>query len=304
MVPFLKQVVDHYYNGGNIDRRCFVFPNRRSMVFFNKYLSEAVRDSCVLSRPILAPEMLTINDLFHKVGGVRPVDRVRLMIELYESYRKCNPKAEPLDEFIFWGDVILADFNDIDKYLVDPGQLFANISDLKQIQDTYSYLTETQRKAIEAFVRHFSDLSGRLTVNLDAEHPDVKGRFLMIWNILYDLYRTFNETLAEKGYSYEGMVYRKLAERLKTESIEDVSGNLWSNDTVFVFVGLNALNECEKTLLRKLRDAGRAEFCWDYSGELISDKKNRSSVFMSENVVEFPQVARWDTACRFLKSIL
>lgn len=294
MIPFLKQVADHYYNIGEADKCCFIFPNRRSLVFFTRHLCQAVKDSDVLSRPIVAPEMLTINDFFHKVGGMHSVDRVRLLIELYDCYRECNPKAESLDEFIFWGDVILSDFNDVDKYLVDPKQLFANISDLKKIQDTYTYLTDTQRKAIEAFVSHFSDLSGRLTVDLDSEDPDVKGKFLMIWNILYDLYELFNTRLREKGMAYEGMVYRQLAQRLKTESVEDVFNDVWQSDVKFVFVGLNALNECEKMLLRKLRDAGRAEFCWDYSGKIISDPKNRSSFFMAENVVEFPQAAVWD----------
>ena len=293
MIPFLKQVADHYYHAGEIEKRCFIFPNRRSMVFFRKHLSGAVRED-VMARPIMAPEMLTINDFFHRVGRVRSIDRVRLLIELHECYKECNPKAETLDEFIFWGDVILADFNDVDKYLVDPKQLFANVSDLKKIQDTYTYLTETQRKAIEAFVSHFSDLTGRLTVNLDSDDPDVKERFLMIWNILYDLYELFNKRLDEKGIAYEGMVYRRLAERLRAEAVDNVFEGIWSKDVKFVFVGLNALNECEKTLLRKLRDAGMAEFCWDYSGELISDPKNRSSFFMSENVVEFPQAAVWD----------
>ena len=294
MIPFLKQVADHYYNIGEADKCCFIFPNRRSLVFFTRHLCQAVKDSDVLSRPIVAPEMLTINDFFHKVGGMHSVERVRLLIELYDCYRECNPKAESLDEFIFWGDVILSDFNDVDKYLVDPKQLFANISDLKKIQDTYTYLTDTQRKAIEAFVSHFSDLSGRLTVDLDSEDPDVKGKFLMIWNILYDLYELFNTRLREKGMAYEGMVYRQLAQRLKTESVEDVFNDVWQGDVKFVFVGLNALNECEKMLLRKLRDAGRTEFCWDYSGKIISDPKNRSSFFMAENVVEFPQAAVWD----------
>ena len=294
MIPFLKQVADHYYNIGEADKCCFIFPNRRSLVFFTRHLCQAVKDSDVLSRPIVAPEMLTINDFFHKVGGMHSVERVRLLIELYDCYRECNPKAESLDEFIFWGDVILSDFNDVDKYLVDPKQLFANISDLKKIQDTYTYLTDTQRKAIEAFVSHFSDLSGRLTVNLDSDEPDVKGKFLMIWNILHDLYELFNKRLMDGGMAYEGMVYRQLAQRLKNESVEDIFNDVWQGDVKFVFVGLNALNECAKLLLRKLRDAGRAEFCWDYSGKIISDPKNRSSFFMAENVLEFPQAAVWD----------
>ena len=289
MTPFLKQVADHYYNAGKIEEKCFVFPNRRSMVWFRKHLCSAVKDV-----PLLAPQMLTINDFFSRVSGVPASDRVRLLLELYDSYKALNPKAESLDEFIFWGDVILADFNDVDKYLVDPRQLFANVADFKALQDTFEYLTDTQREAIKGFLSHFNDQSGKLTVDLGTDDPDVKGRFLQIWNILYPLYVSYNKSLADKGMAYEGMVYRSLAERLKNMSVEDVFQDIFHEGTTFVFVGLNALNECEKTLLRKLRDAGKAEFCWDWSGDMIKDPQNRSSFFMADNVLEFPQSARWD----------
>lgn len=289
MTPFLKQVADHYYNAGKIEEKCFVFPNRRSMVWFRKHLCSAVKDV-----PLLAPQMLTINDFFSRVSGVPASDRVRLLLELYDSYKALNPKAESLDEFIFWGDVILADFNDVDKYLVDPKQLFANVADFKALQDTFEYLTDTQREAIKGFLSHFNDQSGKLTVDLGTDDPDVKGRFLQIWNILYPLYLNYNKSLADKGMAYEGMVYRSLAERLKSMSAEDVFQDIFHEGTTFVFVGLNALNECEKTLLRKLRDAGKAEFCWDWSGDIIKDPQNRSSFFMADNVLEFPQAARWD----------
>ena len=289
MTPFLKQVADHYYNEGKIEEKCFVFPNRRSMVWFRKHLCSAVKDV-----PLLAPQMLTINDFFSRVSGVPASDRVRLLLELYDSYKALNPKAESLDEFIFWGDVILADFNDVDKYLVDPKQLFANVADFKALQDTFEYLTDTQREAIKGFLSHFNDQSGKLTVDLGTDDPDVKGRFLQIWNILYPLYVSYNKSLADKGMAYEGMVYRSLAERLKSMSAEDVFQDIFHEGATFIFVGLNALNECEKTLLRKLKDAGKAEFCWDWSGDMIKDPQNHSSFFMADNVLEFPQAARWD----------
>ena len=184
------------------------------MVFFSKYLCEDVKGNL----PVIAPQMLTINDLFYMVSGLRSSDRVRLLMELYECYKVLNDKAETLDEFVFWGDVILADFNDVDKYLVDASQLFTNIADYKSIQDTFEYLTSDQKKAIEAFISHFNDKSGRLTVDLDSENPNVKGRFLQIWNILFPLYVSFRDSLRSKGLAYEGMVYRDLADRLKAES--------------------------------------------------------------------------------------
>ena len=291
MIPFLKQVADHYYTSGDVQNRCFIFPNRRSMVFFRKYLSEAVAAD-PKAAPLLAPAMLTVNDFFYKVSGLTAADKVRLLLCLYECYAELNPKAETLDEFIFWGDVILGDFNDVDKYLVNPKQLFANVVDFKALQDTFTYLSETQLNAIKAFVSHFNDSAGKMTVDLGSDN--VKGRFLQIWNILYPLYRKFNETLEGRGLAYEGMVYRKLAESLGDRSAEDVLGDIFHEGTKFVFVGLNVLNECEKVLLRKLKHASLAEFCWDWSGDMIQDPQNRSSFFMEDNVKEFPQAAQWD----------
>ena len=181
MTPFLKQVADHYHRQGDIQKNCFIFPNRRSMIFFRKYLGETI------DTPIVLPEMLTINDFVYRTAGAVQTDRVALLLVLYDCYKALNPSAEPLDEFIFWGDTILADFNDVDKYLVNPKQLFANVADFKNIQDDFSYLTDDQRRAIEAFVSHFNDASGKLTVDLNSDNPDVKARFLQIWNILYRL---------------------------------------------------------------------------------------------------------------------
>ena len=243
MKPFLKQVADHYYTKEGISDRCFIFPNRRSMVFFRKHLGDAVASS-PSSSPLIVPKMMTINDFFHQALEVIPTDKVRLLLALYESYCAVNPKAEPLDEFIFWGDVILGDFDDLDKYLVDPKQLFANVADFKALQDTFEYLTDTQREAVKGFLRHFNDQSGRLTVDLGTDDPDVKGRFLQIWNILYPLYIGYNRSLADKGMAYEGMVYRSLAQKLKEMSAEDVFRGIFHGETTFVFVGLNALNEC------------------------------------------------------------
>ena len=290
MTPFLKQVADHYIERGGISRTCFIFPNRRAQVFFTKYLGEAVKEA---GTPIVAPKMLTINDFFYRISGDKPADRVNLLLNLYECYKRLNPRHETLDEFIFWGDVILGDFDDVDKYLVDPEKLFANVSEFKEIQDSYSYLTENQRKAIESFVSHFS-VEGRLTVNLESDNPNVKERFLQIWNILLPLYTDFRKRLSDSGAAYEGMVYRGLAARLDSESAVDVLASAFGNVVTYVFVGLNALNECEKKVMRRMRDAGLAEFCWDYSGEMVRNPLNKSSFFMSRNVKDFPQAFEMD----------
>ena len=293
MIPFLKQVAAHYL-AMDIQDTCFIFPNRRSAVFFRKYLGDVLREGGA-DRPMHAPMSLTINDFFCRVYGGEVSDRIRLLLELYESYKAVYPKAEPLDEFIFWGEVILADFDDVDKFLVDAEDLFTDVADFKGIQDDYSHLSDVQREAVRHFISHFRDHAGRLTVRLETDDKSVKARFLQVWNILYPLYTDFRKRLQEKGMAYEGMVYRDLAERLKEgASVADTLSDVFPQAGRYVFVGLNALNECERTVLRRLRDAGLAEFCWDYVSDAVRDLRNKSSVFMKDNVRDFPNAFQVD----------
>ena len=288
MKPFLKQVAEHYFSlGDDLRQKCFIFPNRRSIAFFRKWLSDAVKQSPA-KMPVHAPSLYTMNDFFNKLAGTQSVDKVSLLLELYECYKNVNPKAEPLDEFIFWGDIILSDFDDTDKYLADPKRLYTNVADFKEIQDSFSYLTENQKKALEQFLGHFRN-GDVMTVRTEASDPNVKEKFLHVWNLLYPLYVKFNESLTSSGIAYEGMVYRKIAESLKSESASDVLDGSFPEIKQYVFVGLNALNECEKVVMRKMRDAGLAEFCWDFCSDMIRDTNNKASVFMSGNLKDFPQ---------------
>lgn len=286
MKEFLRQVAEYVYSAGGMDRQCLIFPNRRSLAFFRKYLGETVRDGG--RGPASAPLMYTMNDFFYAVCGAVPSGRVSLLVELYGCYSRLNPAHEPLDDFIFWGDVLLSDFDDIDKYLVDPVRIFTNVSDLKDIQDTYSYLSDTQREALERFLGHFSH-DGRLTVDIGSDSPGVKARFLRIWDILAGLYADFGAALKSKGMCYEGGVYRRVADMLDAEPAVDIMARVFPGADSFVFVGLNALNECEKKLMSRMRDAGVAKFCWDWSDGWISHPQNKSTVFMLDNLRRFPQ---------------
>jgi RecB family exonuclease len=284
-MQFLRQVAEHYFGNPGFQDMCFIFPNRRSQVFFRKHIGEAVKAA---GRPIVSPKMLTINDFFYQAAGSSSADRVRLLLILYDCYSKLYKDPEPLDEFIFWGDILIGDFDDVDKYLVDAKMLFANVSDFKAIQDDYEYLTETQRKAISQFMSHFRNAEG-MRVDPDSKDPNVKERFLRMWQILWPLYKDYKSTLTSKGIAYEGMVYRKVADRLNREAASDVLSEAFPKTRKFIFVGHNALNECERTVMRKMRDAGLAEFCWDFSSDMIKDRHNKASLFLSKNVEEFGQ---------------
>lgn len=281
MTPFLKQVADHFYSKGDVENTCFVFPSRRSMLFFRKYLGESVAADAS-RKAIFAPEMVTVNEFFYRSGGLAETDRIRLIIELYESYRKLLPECEKLDEFIFWGDVLLGDFDDVDKYLVNASQLFTNVAEFKAMGDDFSYLSETQRAAMDQFTGLFEK----------GESSKYKVRFLRIWNVLYPLYVDFRSRLREKGMAYGGMVYRDLAE--SEEPVSDVLSRVFPGVKRFVFVGLNVLSESERRVLSRMRDAGIASFCWDYKGAEVRDPANRSSKFMDDNVARFPQAFETD----------
>ena len=279
MTPFLKQVAEHYHAEGRTGDMCFIFPNRRSLSFFKKYLGEEVsRDAA----PMLSPKCFTMNDFFYRVAGRQATGRISLLVELYNCYKELVPRPEPLDEFIFWGDVLLGDFDDVDKYLVREDLIFTNVAQFKQYRMLPEELSETQRAALEQFLGNF---------HTDGEY---KNRYLGIWSILLPLYRSFNERLRGRGQSYEGQVYREIAEKLETVPVPDILPDSLKDTTKFVFVGLNALNECERRLLSRLRDARMAEFCWDYSSQYIKNPLNRSSFFLERFVQEFPQAFKPD----------
>lgn len=289
MTPFLKQVAEYYFPFEDFSSRVFVFPNRRSSAFFRKAVCEC---AALSGRAVLIPECTTIGDLFSSLSSVRLADRIPLLVRLYEVYSgiyaRMGKSVESLDEFICWGDVLLSDFNDVDKYLVDPRQIFTNVADLKNIEDDFSYLSENQRKAIEEFVRNFVPLNSsedgshlERRYSRDGKELEIKASFLKIWNILLELYTTFNSSLRTDSLGYEGMIYRDVASL--NEGVRERIG-----DKKYVFVGLNALNECEKALMNHLRDAHQAEFCWDWSSEWIRDPENRSSHFMEQNVKAYP----------------
>ena len=279
MIPYLKQVASHYSATGSLADTMFIFPNRRSLAFFKHYLKQEAEAS---GSPFLAPPMLTINDFFCRATGRSASDRISLLVKLYDCYRQINPKAESLDEFICWGDVLLSDFDDVDKYLVDARGLFANIGDLKSMEYDYSWLDERQAQAIKRLAGYALDHrpqgSGR----------DVKGEFVTMWSMLYRLYTDFRAALEASGEAYEGQIYRSLADRLDSESISDILAQALPQVSGYVFVGLNALNECERKVLRKMHSAGLAQFSWDYAGPMIRAKGNGSTHFMERNLADFP----------------
>ena len=268
MIPFLYNVAQAYYKsyGQDISRYTFVFPNRRAGIFFQHYLSQ------IAGRPIFSPEILTVTDLFEKLSPYKKADRIEMLFLLYDIYIRVSSSTETFDEFLYWGEMLLNDFDDVDKYLVDAQQLFRNIHDLKEIDAGFDYLTESQIEAIRRFWSNF----------LPIGENDKKKDFLEMWEVLFQLYTSLREQLHNKGMAYEGMIFRDVTEHLAN----DIDYKLPFEKVIFV--GLNGHSKSEETLLKYLHKQKIADFYWDYSSPLVRDPQNKASFFIDRNRMLFP----------------
>ena len=262
---FLEHIARSLYSefGENLDSHCLVFPGRRAGLFFLKYLSKQI------NRPVWTPGIVTINDLFHSFSGLRPAENELLLFELYRVYRSVKKSQETFEDFFYWGDMLLNDFDDIDKYLADPSKLLRNVADIKKIDQQFGGLTAEQAEAVKRF-----------WVNFDPERlTSEKNGFISIWSVLVDLYTAFRESLKAKNIAYEGMIFRDVAES------ESWKGNPALKWEMLHFIGFNALNECEKSLMLSLKKEGRARFYWDYDESYISETKlNSAGFFLRKNI--------------------
>ena len=239
MRGFITEVADALYRryGDDISSLRLVFPNRRAQLFFCDALSSLIH------RPLWQPAFVSIGELMERLSGLRGSDRVKLITELYKVYSRVHD--ESFDTFYFWGDMLLADFDQIDKYLIDADMLFSNIGDLKALEGDHSYLTDDQIRVIRQFWQSFGSGSSC---------SDEQRHFLTIWESLADIYHRFRESLSAQGLAYEGMVYRAAAERLLDDEAVALPGDA---DGRYVVVGFNALSACEKRLFNRLKKSGR-----------------------------------------------
>lgn len=268
MKPFLYQVASLFYEkwGAEVSRLAFVFPNRRTGLFFQKYLSE------VADTPLFSPTILTINDLFIQLSGKQSADRISMLFTLYDIYIRQSGSTETFDEFLYWGEMLLNDFDDIDKYMANARMLFSNVTDLREIENDFDFLSDEQIAAIRSFWSSFYPRG---------DTPN-QQQFLAVWQVLYDLYEEFRATMAAEGKGYEGMIFREVVESMERGESPDLPYEQ------IVFVGLNALSVSEERFLAQLQKRKIADFYWDYVSDKVTDPDNKASYFVSRNLKSFP----------------
>lgn len=268
MQKFLESVAADLWAryGERVGELKMILPNTRTRIFFVDALSK------IADKPLWSPEFISIDSLMVSLAGLERVDSIAAITQLFEVYSPYH-KNESFDSFYRWGEVLLADYDAVDKYLIDAQMLFSNIADLREVDaDMLSYMTEEQLAMVNRFWKEFGAGSK------ESKH---KERFTSIWRTLLPVYTTFRQRLEAQGVGYTGMIYRKAAERLRTGQAELPAGG-------YVVVGFNALSASEKVLFDHLKNAHEADFYWDTDDYYLSDERQEAGLFVRENLRRYP----------------
>ena len=227
-----------------------ITPSKRAKFFLNKYFSEFAGEN-----PIWSPEYAGIPELFAKVADLQLLDeqiqKILIIADLYKEYKNIvSGSVETFDEFYSFGEILLNDFDEIDKYLVDTKYIFKNLNDLKTMQD-FSFLSEEQIEVLQRF--------------MNFDETKLTRDFSNVWNNLKKVYDNFTAKLKAQKVGYYGLIMREVAENL------DIYGEKFTAKK-YVFVGFNSFSNTEKLLADYLKNENKAVFYWDYCAFLGEEK--------------------------------
>lgn len=252
--------------GTNLSEVVVVFPNKRASLFLNEELIK-LSDG----KPVWSPKYMTISELFRSQSQLVVADQIKLVCELYKHYAEKTGTTESLDDFYGWGELMLSDFDDLDKNMGDAKHIFENTDEIHSY-DSADYLSEDQKEALKRFFSNFSD-----------DDSKVKQNFAQLWNNLGAIYTSFRDCLRKQGIAYEGMLYRDVAEELKTSTPLHPSPNAQK----YLFVGFNLIQPVEQEFMAYLKREGKAAFYWDYDNYYMADG-NEAGRYIKSYLSAFP----------------
>ncbi|SFC08000.1 PD-(D/E)XK nuclease superfamily protein [Flexibacter flexilis DSM 6793] len=260
--PFLKQLAQSLLakHGNQLSDICLVFPNNRAGVFFRRFLSEST------DKPVWSPVILSIGDLVARHSAYIKPDKLTLAFDLFEAYntlfKKKFGQEQTFEKFYFWGEMLLKDFDEIDKNLIDAARLFEDLSEQKELDFTFEdFLDEDQKHLIQSFWSSFQ---------ADQRGSDFREQFLQMWRMLPEVYELFKQKLVEKGRAYEGMMFRELSEKMQNTDFTP----LWSN---VIFAGFSVLTRSELNLIEAFVKRGGDAF-WDVDAHYVSSSRQEAGM--------------------------
>jgi hypothetical protein len=217
-----------------------ILPNKRAKVFLLEELKKLVPNN------IFAPEIISIEDFIQDIAGIRSVDSVELLFEFYTVYLSVTEKAqqESFETFANWAKTLLQDFNEIDRYLLEPDNILKYLENIKEIE-------------------HWA-------VDLE-KRTDLIENYLIFWKKLPEYYHSFYDYLRNKGIGYQGLIYR--------EAVGNLDHFSENNTNHFIFAGFNALNQAEEKIIQHLLALDKAKIYWDIDETLLHDTFHDAGLF-------------------------
>jgi CRISPR/Cas system-associated exonuclease Cas4 (RecB family) len=267
MQPILETLAIHLAASApeSLGSTRIILPNRRAGLFLQRHLAMH------MEKTTWAPQIYAISDFIDVSSQLERSDPLDLFFTLYDVYAETVERPDTLDEFYLWGEMMIRDFDELDKYVVDADMLFRNIIDLKALEEPMAGLEPEQI----AFIRQF--WSGFHA----GENTPEKEKFLKNWEMLPVLYNKLRNHLLSRKQGYQGMQYREIVDRIGRDEMEQ------DHEGPTIVAGFNALNQCEKQIFSWLKQHG-AEFYWDHDHEYTDNDSMEAGRFLRENMKNFP----------------
>jgi len=235
-----KALIDDY--SGKFSTTIVVLPNKRAKVF----LIEALKKQTSIN--IFSPEIISIEDFIQDISNIRSIDPIELLFEFYEVYLLITekPNQQSFELFANWAKTLLQDFNEIDRYLLDPVHV---LSYLKDIEDIKKWGIEVEKKT------------------------KLLEKYIDFWKLLPNYYNSLYNHLLHKKIGYQGLIYREAVNNLSnfSDSIKD---------NQFVFAGFNALNAAEERIIQHLIASDQAKIYWDVDQAFLNDPFHDAGLFV------------------------
>lgn len=219
-----------------------ILPNKRAKIFLIEALKNEVENN------ILSPEIISIEDFIQNLSGIRSIDAIELLFEFYEVYLINTEKKrqQSFELFANWAKTLLQDFNEIDRYLLDPKHVLSYLNDIEDIK--------------------------KWGIEVENKTPLLE-KYIDFWKLLPNYYETLYAHLVNKGYGYQGLIYREAVNNLHHFT------NTVANKK-FVFAGFNALNAAEEKIIQHLLSNDAATIYWDIDETFLNDTYHDAGLFV------------------------
>ncbi len=255
MQKFLSKVAQELLqkHSSQLENCTIVLPSKRAAVFLRKEISTRTEQS------IWSPNVVSIETFISQKSELIQVEKFELLTVLYQVHQEIETiHSESFSDFISWGNILLADFNEIDRYLINAGDLFGFLTEVKVLEN-------------------WNPGEENLT--------EFQSNYLSFWGKLFSYYTLFKEKLKSKSWAYQGMIFRSIADQL-------ILLNIIEERQYHYFVGFNALTKAEEKILDHYCENEKGEFLYDIDSYYLNDSKQEAGMFLRRAMKRDPEI-KW-----------